>query len=273
MRIKISIVLLSILVFAGCRQHVEVSETVNAQTSAPPIQENAIQAVLWQQRSAEYAALCYQAYNVARMELDKMLKENPTGGKKPAIITDLDETVMDNSPFQGKMVEENQNYSKQSWIEWGEKRSAKPVPGSVDFFKYAASKGVEIFYVSNRYPEQVKASLDNLKEFGLPFVDEAHLMLRSTSSSKSDRRKKIEADFDVLMLIGDNLSDFSDLFEHQNATRRHFLTDSLQQAFGQRFIVLPNTLYGDWLNNIYDGKHDWSEAQKDSIRRSKIHTW
>lgn len=271
MHLKVSIILFSILFLAGCNVSVDINETqVHKSPTHIPIQENAIQAVLWQQKAAEYKALCYQAYNAAYYQLDKILDKNENPKKPLAIITDLDETVMDNSPFNGEMILQDENYSKESWLEWGEKRAAEPVPGAVPFFKYAAAMGVEIFYISNRYPEQAQATLENLKEYGLPYVDQEHLLLRGASSAKADRRAAIKKDYEVIMLIGDNLSDFSNLFENQSAERRRELTDSLKFKFGARYIVLPNAMYGDWLSGIYDGRHDWSEAQKDSIRRSKI---
>lgn len=267
---NIKLALVSLIFFVACKPVVEVQHTKVENIVQTPHQEHSVQAVLWQERAAEYKALCYQAYNTAHLQLDKMLIEYKDATKPLAIITDLDETLMDNSPFNGQMVLNDRDYSKQDWIEWGDKRSAKPVPGSVDFFNYAASKGVEIFYISNRYPEQREATLDNLRDYGVPFVDDEHLMLRGDKSSKADRRAKVKQNFEVIMLIGDNLADFSDLYESQLTDRRNVLTDSLRADFGARYIVLPNVIYGDWMNGIYNGKHNWSEAQKDSIRRSKV---
>ncbi len=269
MHLKFKIVLFSLLCLVACKPVIEVQQT-NVETIETPIQEHAVQAVLWQERAAEYKALCFQAYNTAHLQLDMLIAENKEVSMPLAIITDLDESVMDNSPYNGKMVQADRNYSKQDWIEWGEKRSAKPVPGSIEFFNYAASQGVEIFYISNRYPEMHQATIDNLNAYGLPFVDDTHLMFRGEKSSKADRRAAVEKNFKVIMLIGDNLSDFSDLYEHQAPDRRHALTDSLKADFGKRYIVLPNVIYGDWMNGIYNGRHDWSEAQKDSLRRSKV---
>lgn len=267
---NLRLVILSLFFLAACKPIVEVQQTKVETIVQTPLQEHSVQAVLWQERAAEYKALCYQAYNTAHLQLDKMLLEYKDAAKPLAIITDLDETMMDNSPFNGKMIQTDKNYSKQDWIDWGEKRSAKPMPGSVDFFKYAASKGVEIFYISNRYPEQRQATLDNLSDYGVPFVDDAHLMLRGDKSSKAERRAKVKQDFEVIMLIGDNLADFSDLYESQLTERRNALTDSLKSEFGARYIVLPNVIYGDWMNGIYNNRHDWTEAQKDSLRRSKV---
>lgn len=244
---------------------------VQEQSNKIPSQEHSVQAVNWQQQAAEYNALCLQAYNYARLSLDLMLDTTKMDVKKLAIVTDLDETVVDNSPYNAKMIGLDEPYQKSRWIEWGDEISAKAVPGSVEFFKYAASRGIETFYISNRYPEQLQVTIDNLNKLDLPYVDEAHVMLRNESSGKLERREKVEETHHIIMLLGDNLADFTDLFEKQNSERRHALVDSLAAEFGSRFIVLPNVMYGDWqTNGIYEGRYDWTESQRDSIRHKKL---
>jgi len=78
--------------------------------------------------------------------------------------------------------------------------SADTVPGASDFLKYAASKGVEIFYVTNRMEKERDATIKNLKKFDLPNADYAHLFPVQKTSSKEDRRKSIAANHDVVML-------------------------------------------------------------------------
>jgi Predicted secreted acid phosphatase len=54
-------------------------------------------AVVWYQTSAEVKALYVQGYNVAR---DNLATKLATQSEKPkAIILDIDETVLDNSPY------------------------------------------------------------------------------------------------------------------------------------------------------------------------------
>ena len=104
-----------------------------------PIKEHLTHAVLWQQLSAEYKALCYQSFNYAKLSLDQYLTSN--NSKKPlAIITDIDETVMDNSPYSAKLILDDVNYSPTTWIAWGKLESAELVPGALEFFSYAASR-------------------------------------------------------------------------------------------------------------------------------------
>jgi|SRR5690554_1860855 len=267
------VVIISVMVF-GCDTASKTQKLADRGTSVEiPTQENSIQAVLWQQHSAEYRALCEQAYNFARLSLDAILDTSTADVSSLAIVTDLDETVIDNSPMNAKMIELDEPYQRSRWIEWGDRVSAEAMPGAVEFFKYAASRGVVTYYISNRYGEQLDVTIENLRKLDLPFVDKDHVMLRdeTSGSGKKSRRDVVEETHSIIMLLGDNLSDFSEKFENQRSERRHELVDSLRKEFGSRFIILPNVIYGDWqTNGIYEGRYDWTEFQKDSIRRAKL---
>ncbi len=77
--------------------------------------------------------------------------------------------------------------------------------------------------------------------------------------------------FEVVLLLGDNLSDFSELFDGQPTEKRNTTADELREEFGRKFIVLPNPMYGDWeTKGLYEGKYDWTPAQKDSLRKAKL---
>src|SRR6201996_228696 len=143
-------------------------------------------ASLYQQRAAEYKALCFQAYNAARMSLDKAIAKH---GKKPlAVVTDLDETVFDNSPLDAARAINNQNFDLAAWKQWTAQGIADTVAGAPLFFKYAAGKGVAVFYITNRDEDEMTGTLKNLKRYGLPYADDAHVLLRGKTSSKEDRR-------------------------------------------------------------------------------------
>ena len=68
------------------------------------------------QSAAEYHALCLQAYNIARMRLDEALKQ--TSSKPKAIITDLDETALDNSAEEVHHDLEGKGFDPTEWAEW-----------------------------------------------------------------------------------------------------------------------------------------------------------
>ena len=232
-----------------------------------------IQAQVWTQNSAEYRALCYQAFNAAKMNLDALFFFEKEYDKPLAIIADVDETVLDNSPYDGKLILNNTTYNRESWVEWGNLEIAKAIPGSLEFLIYASEKNVEIFYISNRYSEQLEATVNNLKKLGFPDAKESNVLLRGDTRSKSERRKSVSDNYEVIMLIGDNLSDFNDEFEIKLYNERSNQTDKLKNEFGTKLIVLPNPNYGDWESNGLFGGKSFDNFQKDSIRKSKIKSY
>ena len=232
-----------------------------------------IQAQVWTQNSAEYRALCYQAFNAAKMNLDALFFFEKEYDKPLAIIADVDETVLDNSPYDGKLILNNTTYNRESWVEWGNLEIAKAIPGSLEFLIYASEKNIEIFYISNRYSEQLESTVNNLKKLGFPDAKESNVLLRGDTRSKSERRKSVSDNYEVIMLIGDNLSDFNDEFEIKLYNERSNQTDKLKNEFGTKLIVLPNPNYGDWESNGLFGGKSFDNFQKDSIRKSKIKSY
>ena len=232
-----------------------------------------IQAQVWTQNSAEYRALCYQAFNAAKMNLDALFFFEKEYDKPLAIIADVDETVLDNSPYDGKLILNNTAYNRESWVEWGNLEIAKAIPGSLEFLIYASEKNIEIFYISNRYSEQLESTVNNLKKLGFPDAKESNVLLRGDTRSKSERRKSVSDNYEVIMLIGDNLSDFNDEFEIKLYNERSNQTDKLKNEFGTKLIVLPNPNYGDWESNGLFGGKSFDNFQKDSIRKSKIKSY
>ena len=232
-----------------------------------------IQAQVWTQNSAEYRALCYQAFNAAKMNLDALFFFEKEYDKPLAIIADVDETVLDNSPYDGKLILNNTAYNRESWVEWGNLEIANAIPGSLEFLIYASEKNVEIFYISNRYSEQLESTVNNLKKLGFPDAKESNVLLRGDTRSKSERRKSVSDNYEIIMLIGDNLSDFNDEFEIKLYNERSDQTDKLKNEFGTKLIVLPNPNYGDWESNGLFGGKSFDNFQKDSIRKSKIKSY
>ena len=226
---------------------------------------------VYQQRAAEYKALCLQAYNTARWKLDESLKQ-PTS-KPKAIITDLDETVFDNSPYAVKRALAGKDYDLTSWQEWTTLGIADTMAGACSFFKYASSKNVEIYYITNRLEEEREGTTKNLQRYGFPFADKDHLLLKlkGGTSSKEVRRQTVAATHEIVLLLGDNLADFSPLFDDKKPSDvRNATVMQNTTVFGDRFIVLPNSNYGDWEGAIYNYKYGLSPLQKDSAIKSNL---
>ncbi|MDQ7947376.1 MAG: 5'-nucleotidase, lipoprotein e(P4) family [Pedobacter sp.] len=224
-------------------------------------------AVLWQQFSGEYRALAFQAYNFARLSLKEALW-NQSNGKPNCVIVDADETILDNSAFQGHEIKKGVSYVPADWTKWTGMAAADTVPGALAFLKFAASKHVETFYVTNRDLADREGTIKNLKKFGFPNVDEAHLLLKTTSSDKEPRRKQILEKYNVLLLCGDNLSDFSNVFYREGKDTKEQV-DLMQHLFGTKFIILPNPMYGDWEKLLYKGDQ-LTEDEKAAQRLKKL---
>jgi 5'-nucleotidase (lipoprotein e(P4) family) len=258
-KIQLLIIWVAMFGFASC-----VPESAPVQVATN--NDNLLVATLYHQRSAERNALCLQAYNVAKYRLDEILKENPEPSKL-AIVLDLDETVLDNSPYEAKCILENINYP-QGWDEWINAANAISIPGALDFLKYTKDQGVNIFYISNRREKFRQATLQNLKALGISPASDGHLLLRKDESTKEPRRQTVLENHEIVMLFGDNLADFSKIFDGEKSTEtRAALADSLKSEFGSRFIVFPNAMYGDWLNAVTD--YNFSLAPETQLKKQK----
>jgi len=279
MKNNLLIILLTFGLLLGCKSHLhQIGKTRQSSMHSENCnilnKEYSIQAVLWQQSAAEYKALTYQAYNMARIQLDQILEKRVEYTKPIAIVADIDETVLDNSPYSGKQIELDEDFSTLRWAEWVKKKQAKVVSGSLDFFKYAKSMGVEVFYISNRSVTYKKETIENLQTIGFPFADAEHVLLKINTSEKEPRRTEVRKSHEIVLLFGDNLSDFSMIFEDRSTFERNRTVDSLKAIFGKKFIVLPNPIYGDCeTKGILEGKYNWTTFQKDSIRRQKIKSY
>jgi 5'-nucleotidase (lipoprotein e(P4) family) len=254
------------------------SLTVSAQapppTNQPPADNTYIEgAVLWQQRSGERRALSYQAFTLARVMLDRDLRVNRRVGKPRAVIVDLDETILDNSRFEGTLVKNRINFNQKDWTDWVNRAEATAVPGSVEFLRYAASRGVRVFYITNRNESQKQGTATNLKKLGFPNVNEQTLLVQTdlSSLSKESRRQTVGAKYRIVLLMGDDLNDFAALFENSKTVEsRVEAADRNKDQFGTRFIMLPNPMYGSWESAFYDFNLKLTEAEKAAKRRSAL---
>jgi len=238
------------------------TDTLTRNNSNP--NEHMVMAVMYQQTAGEYRALCFQAYNLAHFMLDRDL-DNKKINMPRCVILDIDETVLDNSPYEAKCILEKLIYPNK-WEDWISKASAKPVPGALEFLKYAHANGVEVYFVTNRKEAERESTINNLKNAGFASVEDDHLLMRNETSSKETRRDKIKETRHISLLFGDDLADFTDAFDGKLSVQDRFsAVEKLKKEFGTRFIVLPNPMYGDWEGSVYSG--DYSLA--DSVKRVK----
>jgi 5'-nucleotidase (lipoprotein e(P4) family) len=240
----------------------------------PPADNTYIEgAVLWQQTSGEWRALSYQSFALARMLLDRDLRVNRRTRKPRAIIVDLDETILDNSRNEGMMVKNRINFNQKDWTNWVNRAEAEAVPGAVEFLRYAASRGVTVFYITNRNESQKAGTAENLKNLGFPPVTNQTLLIQTDPKdlSKESRRQTVGAKYRVVLLMGDDLNDFAAVFEKSKTVEsRVEAAERNRDQFGSRFIMLPNPMYGNWETAIYGYGSKLSEAEKAEKRKSAL---
>lgn len=255
----------------------------NVATNAPfttkDLNEESILALSWVQTAAEFKALAHQAFNIAKLRWD-LDKQND----KKAVVVDLDETVIDNSPFNAGLIGKDYGYGNTNWKEWCDSESATAMPGAVAFLNHVVNSGGDVFYVSNRkaQPEKnydlTEVTMNNLKALGFPQVDKNHMLLRTDTSKKQPRRDRItEQGYRIVLLLGDNLNDFSSEFGAQTVNERAAAVEMNREKFGGIFIVLPNPIYGNWEAAVYGGgkwykktAKERSEIRVESLRKFKF---
>ncbi|SDZ23368.1 5'-nucleotidase, lipoprotein e(P4) family [Thermoactinomyces sp. DSM 45892] len=261
-----AVVALSIFSLVGCQTPTQDVKQEKAKEVA--LSEQQVMADVWFQTAGESKALYYQGYNIGKMKLDEALKKKTQ--KKPAIVLDLDETVLDNSPYQAMTVKEGKGYPYK-WDDWIQAAKAEALPGAVPFLQYANEKGVSIYYISNRKQKnQLEATIKNMKNLGIPQADTDHVLLQSENEKgKDERRKKVTADREIVLFFGDNLSDFQ-AFDQKNVKDRNQAVDKVRSSFGDKFIVFPNPMYGDWESAVYQYDLKKSDADKDKARKDAL---
>ncbi len=231
-------------------------------------QELKLYPLLWQQTAAEYRALCYQAFNLATLRLDEALKNNQHKNNL-AVITDLDETILDNSNIEAQKIKTGKDINYNDWLNWLNKPGLPTVPGGVAFLQYAAGKGVTIFYISNRDLKSMQITLAVLQKLNLPNADSNHILLMTNTLSKEARRQAVMKDYNVVILLGDNLNDFMQVFEGKPINERFAATDNVKDDWGKKFIVLPNADYGEWEEALYNYQDSDSLSNNQRINMLK----
>ena len=241
-------------------------------------QKQSLLAVLFKRTSAEYKANTYQVYASAKKNIDKALEDRSWTALvnqnknyedlPPAIILDIDETVLDNSEHQVRSIKNGTNYPI-GWKEWVSEESASALPGVKEFLTYAKAKGIKIFYVTNRTHDLEEYTRNNVKALGLPLDNDVDVLLmkneKGWTSDKTSRRDLIKKDYRVIQIFGDQLDDFIPLKDTASSVNsRKELIDQYADMWGEKWYMLINPMYGEWEETLYE--HCWSCFPEESDR-------
>jgi len=228
-----------------------------------------LNSTLWTQTAVEYDGTARQAYTLAEVMMRRALEDSTWTAsieqaereresyrdKPPAVVLDVDETVLDNDPYQARLILDDKAYGSESWKSWVREEQAGPIPGALDFTQTAVQNGVQVIYLTNRDGNVEASTRDNLEALGFPIDDAPDAVLtqgeREGWEPKSTRREWVADRYRILLLIGDNFGDFASEVE-TGLTARRQKSRSFQEYWGTRWIVLPNPQYGSWEGALYD---------------------
>jgi acid phosphatase len=97
---------------------------------------------------------------------------------------------------------------------------------------------------------------------------------KNWGSKKSTRRAQVAINHRILLLIGDNLGDFSDKYKGTLAQRDEVAFSSANKnLWGEKWIVLPNPLYGTWETTSYGSDYSLSRGQIRKLMKEKLRVW
>lgn len=226
--------------------------------------------MLWQHASAEAHLLYEQCYAHARLKLDANLAaRDPGDPRQPAVIVDVDETVLDNSPHEVGAIAEGRTFSEKHWRLWVNQENATALPGSLEFLRHAVARGCAVFYITNRTIDERPYTMQNLFRLGFPYVDDLHVLARDSTSDKTKRRERVSAAHPVMLLVGDQLTDFDERLKDRSSDRGRTVLAAMSDTLSRYFILLPNPMYGVWRDAITGS----GPAVTDSMKLERVRTF
>lgn len=227
----------------------------------PKLNDTTLLAYNWLENSGEASALEYQAYKTATDRVEQLAKVKTD--KPKAVIMGIDETVVNNGDYLGWQIKNNKGYSKADYTEWINQNKATAVDGAAAFTQKCKELGIEVFYVSNRFEkEDLKGTIANMDKLGLAYADAEHILLVTDKSSKQARWDKVKAGHDVIMQVGDSLTDFSTQFEKKTVAQEKEEVKANANKFGTEYIIIPNPVYGNFESAIYNNDLKKTDDQK-----------
>lgn len=264
-----------------------VLATVLVSCSTTKLSHPTLQATLWVQNAAEFDALNQQAYNTAQVYLQDAIDDKywtasveqegqDVTALPTAIILDIDETILDNSPFQARMIERQTGFDPVEWDKWAQEGQADALVGAVTLTQKAAELGVTVFYVTNRDAITKEATRKNMAELGFPLAQNMDVILlngerENWTSSKVERRKFIAAQYRIIMLFGDDLNDFLPA-KDMTQEKRDALVAQHSDYWGKKWFILPNPIYGSWDQALTNFVRNLTNKEKEQILKNRLKT-
>lgn len=236
---------IALLLLIGCAAR--VPQVVETQAASGGGNDPLLRSTHWVRSSAEYRAIFLQTYALATQHLEELAADRQPGTW--AVAIDADETAISNSKYDLELQRAGVETTDELWSAWVARREAPPLPGVVDFLATVHALGGYIAVVTNRAAKLCHDTEENFRAFDIPFDV---MLCRDDDTNKETRWRMIEEGsaspdlppVQILMWIGDNIQDFPHLDQELR-----FSGDEAHTLFGDHFFLLPNPIYGSWLDN------------------------
>jgi len=258
-----------------------------AAAPGPVPQNDNLNAVLWDQTSVEFKGVTLGAFALGKLRLDEALADKnwtaateQTGAYQdlpPAIVLDVDDTVLNTSQYQAWTVRDGTSFDGKTWTAYVKSKKDVAIPGAVDFLKYADSKGVKVFYVTNRTVEEKGPTVEEMTEMGFPMGGNVDTFLAAKQqpdwgSAKSSRRAFIAKDYRIVLLFGDNFGDFSDAYKGSVADRDAAFQQTAAH-WGHDWIAIPNPTYGSFESAPYLTDYSKTPDEQRQLKLDALQPW
>ncbi len=268
---RVSLILTALVMLAACAS---VPAPAPNPEPSPAHDHRKDLGLLWVKHAAEYRAIAEQVYRTAEEALpayiddtswSAMPGQNNADDLPPAVILDVDETVVSNVDFQ---LSFERPFANHKLDEWSSHYNSLPISGVKDFVEAAREKGVTVFFLTNRPCELIDGSdspcpqegttVDDIREVGIA-VEPEYVMLSGEQPGwdreKLVRRELIAETHRVIMLIGDDFGDFVPCARKKivapctSAATRASRAEALKKYdryWGRGWYILPNPMHGSW---------------------------
>lgn len=239
-----------------------------------PGTHESLNATLWSLTAAEFAASTTQAYRIATANLGLALADSSWTAAleqqgdytelPPAVLMDIDQTVLDNSRYNALIITQYSEYSQETFTQWCEQTAATAIPGAKEFVDHAIKNGVTVIYYSRRIEALRDCTTRNMEALGFALPDQKHLLLnnRLPATKKAQLRTELSSQFRILLLVGDDLEDFMPDSRTDPVARRA-LSSQHADRWGRQWIILPNPMYGAWDTSLH--RHDYGLSREERL--------
>ncbi|MEM6797812.1 MAG: HAD family acid phosphatase [Acidobacteriota bacterium] len=271
---------LTLGLLAACAPEPQIADAPPPAAAAASTHQG-LDATLWVQTSPEFRATTLQTFQLASLRLEQAL-EDPQwtaaleqdaakmAGLPPAIIVDVDETLIDNSRFQARLVAENLVYEPATWDGWVQQSAAPALEGAREFLAHADSLGVTIFYVTNRGSHHEPPTRRNLEREQMPIDSSRDVVLtkgeNGWTSDKTTRRQHVAETHRVLLMLGDDLNDFVSGAKAPAPEPRRELAERYREMWGTKWLMLANPGYGSWMESLYGMDDSLPDPEKQNLK-------